>query len=182
MEVHQIHPVFVPQKHGDWKQMMAQIATDKEIIVHNPEKQEYTFLKEADLFRCRKNTAERHLICLHETPFMNGLTKSSCEYKLLTDPTKEELKKCPINTKREQENTFLRLRTMDAWLYSTSRPTKVNVACIEGNPRMIHIEGVGILQIEPGCWATIEDTRIWGSPIIETKALTYHSPKISFKR
>lgn len=179
VEVYRIHPVFVPQKHWAWKKAMAKIQTAKDIIAIDTNKREYTFLSEPELMRCRRNAAERNLICIHDTPFMDGYTVPSCEYSLLVEPNLPNLKKCPVTTKKEQENTFTRLRTLDAWLYSTSGQTRVEVVCDPQDRQVAHVKGVGILQIQPGCTAIVGGTRLWGSPIIETKPPQYLSPKIS---
>lgn len=70
---------------------------------------------------------------------------------------------------------------MNAWLYSTHSQTKVDLDGGAKEQQTLHIKGVGILKIKPGCTAYVDDTKLWRSPIIKSAVPNYMSPKISLK-
>lgn len=139
-------------------------------------KQKFSLLSEQQISRC-KITRELH-ICEHEGLLKSKDSPVACEYLMLFHPSRENLKKCPITIKKLKQNTWIKLTSIDGWLYSLPNQTKVVIHSPKRNPNPIFLKKIGILYLNAGCTARDGDDLLISSPNIGTFSDFIYLPRL----
>lgn len=125
----------------------------------------YIPMKQEELDMCRK--ISDYSLCSSGMAIYEVHGKPSCEIQLLLNPTVEAMRKCNIQLEYGKTYQWTKLDSIGGWLYSVKDPTNLNVRCPPSAGSQLKINGMGLLQLAPGCYAKNSDVTITSIPKAE---------------
>ena len=108
------------------------------------------------MFLTRPNRAlcrdlQNYIMCPGLFPIYETATYPRCELQLLLDPTLTYFKLCNIQVSYEQHPYWQAIRSLNGWLYSTTKDIGVEIKCFTKQTINIKINGLGLIRIPLGC-------------------------------
>lgn len=170
-ELYKIHGLPIPQDNG----ITAKIEPKYKFIAISNDKEVYTLMKDEHLSTCKGN--HNNKICKHETPMFRK-THRHCEFTMLTRPSINAIKSCPLTILQDNNETWIHLSSIDGWLYSTDENTKLSINCGNNKYENLHIKGIGIVQLKPGCQAETNQLVLTNLPTLGQSIEYLYAPKI----
>ena len=85
-------------------------------------------------------------------PVRETSTYASYESSLLNNPTAESFRLCDVQVSYRKSPFFKLLEILGGWIYSFPTRTAVVITCPTRRTSKIQLNGVGIVQIAPGCY------------------------------
>lgn len=175
-ELYRMHPLPIPQILQNNKRGAAYVKPQSTYIAVTHDRRAYTFLSDNELNNCKMTY--NHLICKHETPIFDGGYKEDCEYLLLNEPSENSLNKCDIHIHNKQQTYWMRLSSIDGWLYSIPMEQKLQIHCPGQQSDLVDINEIGIIQLKPRCTAKQGRTTLMGGATFESSEQHIYSPQL----
>lgn len=89
------------------------------------------------------------------------------------------MKKCNVNYLPQHIHYWIHLNSIDAWLYSLPQSTVVQILCPGEQHRLVKLEGVEILKIQPHCYARQDHITLVGMKGLGFNTESLYTPEIS---
>ena len=110
----------------------------------------YLLMKEKEMEQCKE--LRGFYMCPENLPVRETSTYASCEISLLNNPTAESFRLCEVQVTYRKRPFFKLLETLGGWIYSFLTKTAAEITCPARRTSKIQLNGVGIVQIAPGCY------------------------------
>ena len=118
-------------------------------IVIEDTRRTYMLLIRPNRSLCRD--LQNYIMCPGLFPIYETATYPRCELQLLLDPTPASFKLCNIQVSCEQLPYWQAIRSLNGWLYSTTKEIGVEIKCITKQTINIKINGLVLIRISLGC-------------------------------
>ncbi|XP_043481305.1 uncharacterized protein LOC122510598 [Leptopilina heterotoma] len=163
--LYKLHPFPVFQQiYGNISGKVSIDSPYTHILVDDPLRT-YMLVKEGELDSCKQTTD--YLLCQNSLPIYEIRSQPSCEVQLLLNPTNEILRNCKIQLEYQEEDHWIKLKTLGGWLYSIQNSTTINIRCNSKTSSKITIQGLGLMQLASGCYASTPYSIIPSIPKIQ---------------
>ena len=170
-ELYKMHPIPILQHHENHI-ISAYMKPQAPYIVVSRDKRAYSLLTERSLGACTHTV--HYKICTHTQPILEADDNAACEYLLLNQPSKDNLRKCDVHFLPRATPYWIHIVSLDGWLFSVTYNTTLQVLCPGEQHHLSSISGVGLLQLNSKCIARHDRVPLLGMKTVrETSDLVY---------
>ena len=136
----------------------------------------YMLLTRSNRALCRD--LQNYIMCPGLFPIYETATDPRCELQLLLDPTLAYFKYCNIQVASKLHPYWQAIRSLNGWLYSTTKEIGVEMKCIIKKTINIKINGLGLIRIPLGCELRTNLATLLGLETISGTSLIVYEPSI----
>ena len=175
-DLYRMHPLPIPQNISENTLPSAYIIPRATYLAIGDDKISHTFLSTEHLRLCTKTI--HHYICEYEGPMYED---STCEKRMLLQPTTEALKTCDIRYTPNHSDFWRRINAVDGWLFSIGTGGDLQVYCPGEKAEITPLKGVGIVLFRPRCYGRYNSLTLNGIHTVQAPINFFYLPKISLK-
>ena len=166
-QLYKIHPYPIFQNHVGNITGTAYILPKESYIALSYNDQKFLLVNQEYHNSCIKTIF--HTICDANQPIYSTSISQLCEIQMLIKPSTETFRKCDVRIILNEETFWTQILSLQAWLYSTSKPELLSISCPNQKPVRKIINNSGLLRLGNGCTAMTTSITLTGIAVYKTK-------------
>lgn len=138
------------------------------VVCVDQAKQYYFSMREEELSTCKLGEPG-HYVCTHQHTLLSTMNSKSCAVALIKK--KDNLPPvCDTRVTKLSHTVWTQLLN-NSWIFYAPQVAVVTILCHDNNPVDIHLQGIGKLQLHPGCTGYSPNTLLYGNTAVGNTSL-----------